>query len=193
MNRGAAVVVFALLVACTMCAAGAAAAGPLLGDSARDAFASAMQAPLPSGPAAGRGAVVGEPAPDFTLETADGKRIRLSELRGKAVLLNFWASWCGPCKAEMPDLQAIAQKYEPEGLVVLAVNVGESKGTAVDFLRENKLTLTAPLDESSKVSNDYRVRGLPTTYFIQRDGVIREMFGGALNTSAFERRVKGIL
>jgi cytochrome c biogenesis protein CcmG, thiol:disulfide interchange protein DsbE len=115
---------------------------------------------------------VGAMAPDFALQTADGRTYRLSELRGQAVVINFWATWCGPCRGEMPAIEEAAMARAGDGLVVLAVNVRESAGQVQPYVTKLGLTFPVLLDPSGKVSARYRVGALPTTYLIDREGRI---------------------
>jgi thiol-disulfide isomerase/thioredoxin len=117
------------------------------------------------------------PAPDFTLPTLSGEAIRLADLRGKVILLNFWATWCGPCRAEMPVIEALYQRYKDRGLEVVAVNLDilSTAGVAA-FVQEVGVTFRVGLDPSWSIARAYRVLGLPTTYLIDRAGhaVVRE-------------------
>jgi len=132
-------------------------------------------------------------APDFTLSTLDGDTLRLSELRGQPVLINFWASWCGPCRAEMPHLQAAFEAHAGEGLVVLGVNQMESPPDAARFVAEFGLTFPIPLDRAGDVSGVYRARALPMSFFIAADGVIRDVFIGPLSSGLIESKLEAIL
>ncbi len=123
-------------------------------------------------------------APDFTLKSLDGKTIRLSDFRGRAVVLNFWASWCPPCRQEMPALQRVYEAYQSQGVEVIAVNATsqDTLSSAQGFIQSNGLTFMVLLDEQGDVQSMYRVSGLPTTVFIDRDGVIRYwIVGGPLS------------
>ena len=102
-------------------------------------------------------AEVGKTAPDFTLKSLDGKNLKLSEMAGNVVLINFWASWCGPCREEMPLLNALHNKYEPLGFTVLGVNVEEDVNGAKGFLKNFPVDFPVLLDNTNKVSRQYRV------------------------------------
>ena len=119
------------------------------------------------------GIKVGLSAPDFSLPSVNNELITLSELRGQPVIINFWATWCVYCVNEMPYLQEIYEEYNPAGLVLLGVNVGESKAQVTTFKLENNLTFTFLLDSQRTVDREYAIRGYPTTFFIDRDGIIR--------------------
>jgi len=109
-------------------------------------------------------------APDFTLEDLAGKRISLKSLKGNVVFLNFWATWCVPCRQEMPTMEKLHREYRKAGLEVLAVNFRETKEEAVKFVNELGLSFTVLLDEDGKVSEEYGVWSLPLSYFINRKG-----------------------
>ena len=113
------------------------------------------------------------PAPDFTLKQLDGKNLKLSELTGKVVLINFWASWCGPCVKEMPMLNELYKKYQPLGFTVLGVNVEQNSDNARDFLAKNKVDFPILLDSRNEVTQQYKVIAMPTTVFVDRDGNMR--------------------
>lgn len=109
-------------------------------------------------------------APDFTLEDLSGKLISLKELRGKVVFLNFWATWCVPCRQEMPTMEKLHREFTKQGLEVIAVNLRESKEDVRKFFDELGLTFTALLDRDGEVSNEYGVWSIPLSYFINRKG-----------------------
>jgi peroxiredoxin len=128
-------------------------------------------------------AEVGKLAPDFSLKTVEGKEISLSDLKGKAVLINLWASWCPPCRYEMPGIQAAYEKYKSRGLVVLGINftVQDNLQDVKAFIQELNLTFPILLDETGDVSAGlYGMRGLPTSYFIDPEGVIQRIQVGAM-------------
>ena len=110
------------------------------------------------------------PTPDFTLNTPDGKKISLKDFRGKIVLLNFWASWCVPCREEMPAMEKLYQEYKDKNFVVLAVAVKDRKQDAVDFVKELKITYPIALDPEAEVGSLYGAWGLPATYLIGPKG-----------------------
>jgi len=131
-------------------------------------------------------AALDEEAPDFRLETTDGRELSLSDFKGKPVLLNFWATYCGPCRYEMPLLQQVHVDpvWTARGLVILAVNLGESSATASGFMDENSYSFTVMLDATGEVGARYNTRYIPTTYFIDKDGIIRNVKIGAFQSRA---------
>lgn len=129
------------------------------------------------------GLQVGKKAPDFTLETYNGKTVKLSDLKGKRVLLNFWASWCGPCEEEMPVMQKVYEELKEDQVEFVAVNMTIGKETiesATQFVKQFGLTFPVPLDIEGEVMKLYEVYGLPTSYFIDSDGVIRAKYFGPM-------------
>lgn len=124
-------------------------------------------------------------APDFELETMDGTTIKLSEMRDKNVIINFWATWCGYCVLEMPDLQKLQETYKDD-LLILAVNVGESKETIQKFMEENNLNLTVVLDKDMAVSNNYGIRSYPTTIAVNKHGEAVRGYVGMLTYDQME-------
>jgi peroxiredoxin len=109
---------------------------------------------------------------DFELEDLGGKRVKLSTLTGKVVFVNFWATWCPPCRAEMPSMERLHAQLKDKGLVVLAVDLQEGKREVEGFVRENKLSFTVLYDRNGSAGSSYGVRSIPTTYIIDRDGTI---------------------
>lgn len=120
-------------------------------------------------------AEVGHVAPDFTLKTLDGNTVRLSDLRGqKVVLINFWATWCPPCRLEMPTMQQIYAEYKTRGFEILAVNIeSDARKEIGDFAKELRLTFPIVLDPDMKVTRRFRIIGLPVSVLIDRQGIIR--------------------
>jgi peroxiredoxin len=110
------------------------------------------------------------PTPDFSLSTPEGKKLSLKDFRGKVVLLNFWASWCVPCREEMPGMEKLYQEYKQKNFVVLAIAVKDRKQDAIDFVKELKLTYPIALDPDAQVGSLYGAWGLPATYLIGPKG-----------------------
>jgi cytochrome c biogenesis protein CcmG, thiol:disulfide interchange protein DsbE len=138
----------------------------------------------------------GFPAPDFSLQTATGETYTLSELKGQAVLVNLWATWCPPCRAEMPAIQKIYEEYKDQGLIVLAVNMTAQDNplNIVPFVTEYELTFPILLDETGEISAAYQLRSLPSSYFIDREGIISEVvIGGPMAEALLRARVEKIL
>ncbi len=130
----------------------------------------------------------GQLAPDFTLPTLSGQEMSLSENRGKVIFMNMWASWCGPCHREAPDLQSYYDSYTGR-FEILAVNIGETDVEARGFVNQYSLTFPVLLDPSERVARMYELRGYPTTYIIGRDGVILEVIVGSFS----EQGLKDVL
>lgn len=139
---------------------------------------------------------IGFAAPDFTLRDLDGEPVSLSALRGQAVVVNFWASWCPPCRAEMPALQRVYQQTRERGLVLLAVHTTyqDSAAAAAAFVGELGLDFPILFDESGAVSDDYQLRAMPTTFFINRQGIIDQVVvGGPMSEATIRSAVEMIL
>jgi peroxiredoxin len=134
------------------------------------------------------GLKVGAKAPDFELKTLAGDRVKLSDLKGKKVMLNFWATWCPPCKAEMPAMEEF-HKEAGEDIVILAVNIDPHLDVKA-FVDENKITFPIPLDEEDTVNETYQVLSIPTTYFIDTKGNIGNKYIGAMNLDAMKQYTK---
>jgi peroxiredoxin len=129
----------------------------------------------------GIGPQVGKLAPDFEFTDAEGNSTSLRDLRGKSIILNFWATWCGPCRYEMPLLQDLAydQEKADNGLILLTVNSGESADTVQRFMKERGFSFPVLLDVEKGISRSYNVRFIPTTFFIGQDGIISNIRVGA--------------
>jgi thiol-disulfide isomerase/thioredoxin len=132
----------------------------------------------------------GNLAPDFEFSSFEGERLRLSDLRGRAVILNFWATWCIPCKAELPDLSTLLERHGDDRLAVVAVNYGETFRRADDFITGLDVRLTAfAYDPEQQVARRYGVQGLPVSYFIDARGVVTRVIAGQLTPSLMETGV----
>ncbi|GAB4538304.1 MAG: TlpA disulfide reductase family protein [Anaerolineales bacterium] len=139
---------------------------------------------------------IGFAAPNFTLNSIDGKTYTLSDLKGSPAVINLWATWCPPCRAEMPAIQKIYDEYKAQGLVVLAVNMTyqDQAAAVAPFLQEYRLTFPVLLDENALVGSAYQLRSLPSTYFINRLGVIEDIvIGGPMAEALLRARVEQIL
>jgi peroxiredoxin len=144
------------------------------------------------GNASGAAPVVGQPAPDFTATTADGKPFKLSDLKGKPVWLTFGASWCQPCRAENPDIEATFEKVKASGVQVVQVYMAESASAVNDYANRVGITYTKVPDPDQRLADGYRILGIPTHYFIDSSGVLRQMKIGSLDPAGMEQAVQGI-
>jgi thiol-disulfide isomerase/thioredoxin len=142
-----------------------AALGLLLGGKAADAREHLFDA-------MGMAKVPAKAAPNFTLSTVDGQQVSLHQYRGKVVFLNFWATWCIPCREEMPALEQLHQTYQSQDLTILSIDLKESADQVKVFFQKHGLSFPALLDQDGSVFRDYLVAGMPTTYLIGRDGTL---------------------
>lgn len=146
-----------------------------------------------SGNPTGAAPVVGNPAPDFAARTVDGTTLTLSELRGKPVWLTFGASWCQPCRAENPDIQATLDKHADSDLVVVGVFISEDATAVKDYADRVGLTYQKIADPGTRIAVEYRIVGIPSHFFIDRDGVLRQLRIGSLDPAAMEAALAEIL
>ena len=128
--------------------------------------------------------VIGEPAPDFQYQDADGQSVSLSDLQGKPVLINFWATRCSPCRMEMPYLQQVYTEWSGKGLVFLAINNGDSASRVGEFMQSQGFSFPVLLDTRGSITQSYNIVGLPTTFFIDKDGIIQDLKVGAFRSVA---------
>jgi peroxiredoxin len=140
-----------------------------------------------------RGAHVGDRAPEFTLPALDGSDVSLSDYKGSVVVINLWATWCPPCRAEIPVLEAAYRAHKAEGLVVLGISVGESKEVVQSFVAEMGMTYPVLLDPRSTMLDRLRALGLPVSVFVDRDGVVRARHSGELSESKLEEYLDSLL
>lgn len=136
---------------------------------------------------------VDHPAPDFTLTSLDGTQLTLSNLKGQVILINIWATWCPPCRAEMPTIEATYQQYRAQGFTVLAVDLQEDPRSVASFMAQYKLTFPALLDWDGQVSRSYQALSLPSSFFLDKKGVIRAVYRGPMPRSVIAGTVEQLL
>lgn len=137
---------------------------------------------------------VGNKAINFKLIDLSGNTVSLDEFRGKPVILNFWATWCGPCRIEMPYLQQIYDDWKDKGLILLEIDIQQSAATVQQYLDDSNLNLPTLLDITGKTAVDYGITAIPTTYFIDRDGIIRQVVRGTFpNKASIESQLSRII
>jgi peroxiredoxin len=135
----------------------------------------------------GQKTLVGKPAPDFQFGGPDEQPVSLSDFQGSPVLLNFWATWCGPCVHEMPYLQQVWDEWQARGLVLLAINIMESSSAVQSFMQSQGLSFPVLLDGDGAIAAKYGIEGIPTTFFIDGEGIIQQVQVGAFpNAAAIE-------
>jgi thiol-disulfide isomerase/thioredoxin len=151
-------------------------------------------------PAKGIAPLVGYEAPNITLRDPSGRPIELKQFRGRPVLVNFWATWCVPCREEMPELEQVYRRYQAEGLVVLAVSIDAeaSAGHVPDYLKEGSpavgsYTFPVALDTKQEVARAYQLAGVPASFFVDRAGVIRAVQPGAMNRQTLLDRLRTVV
>jgi len=134
-------------------------------------------------------------APDFTLRTAAGPNMRLQEQRGQVVMINFWATWCGPCRQEMPHLSKLYEKYRASGFVLLGINVDDDARNAVEVAAKLGVKFPVLLDTDKKVSKQYELLTMPSTVLIDRDGKVRFVHRGYQNglEETYEKQLRELL
>jgi len=145
-----------------------------------------------SGAATGQAPTVGQPAPDFQATTVDGRTIRLSEFKGRPVWLTFGASWCQPCRAENPDIQAAYGKAKASGLEVLAVFMSEDASAVKDYADRVGLTYDKVADPDTTLASQYRILGIPSHFFIDKAGVLQQIKIGSLDQAGMEQAIQNI-
>lgn len=141
------------------------------------------------------GTQIGNLAPNFELLSLDGNKVQLSDYRGKKVLLNFWATWCPPCRVEMPHMEKFYNDYKDKDVVVLAVNLTHTEKSVTDvpiFVQDFGLTFPVVMDDNGGTSDVYQVVAYPTSYMIDSNGIIREKFQGAINYDIMKKSVSNL-
>ena len=142
-------------------------------------------------------AEVGRAGPDFVLETPGGGTLRLSDFQGQPMVLNFWASWCPPCRQEMPELVAAYEEHQEAGLVMVGINLQEPDGAVLAFAQEFGMRFPIAIDRDGEVADAWRlggpIEGIPTSYFIDETGVVRALYYGPMTEEILEERLAAIL
>lgn len=128
-----------------------------------------------------KGTAIGQEAPDLSLVDLNGQPVDLSDYRGRLVLLNFWATWCGPCRMEVPGLVAVQKAYGDRGFTVVAVNLGEPQEQVQAFAQDNGMDFPILLDPEGRSQSLYPTRGIPTSFILDQEGVIRQVVVGAMD------------
>jgi len=139
------------------------------------------------------GTSIGMQAPDFTLSTIQGQTVHLSEYRGQVVLLNFWATWCPPCRAEIPGLVKAYQQYKGKGFTIVAVNLMEDKDTVTSFAAQQHMDFPVLLDPDGAAGSVFVGRGIPTSYLLDRNGVVRQVVVGSMPEDTISQLVQSLV
>jgi cytochrome c biogenesis protein CcmG, thiol:disulfide interchange protein DsbE len=134
-----------------------------------------------------------KPGFDIAVQDLDGKAVKVSDHLGKVVLVNFWAIWCGPCRSEMPDLDAVYRQYRDQGLVVLAVNVSEESSAIKSYAEQQGLILPMFRDVGNAAGKALKIDALPTTFFVDREGQLRRKTVGAMRKTFMVEQVEALL
>lgn len=132
---------------------------------------------------------VGRLAPDFTLVDLEGNQVTLSDFRGKTVFVNFWATWCPACRAEMPDIEAVYQEYKDKGVVVIGVDILEPEDVVRQFVEQGGYNWAFVIDTTGEVAADYNITAIPASFFIDREGVIQAVSIGAMTKRQMEAKL----
>ena len=135
----------------------------------------------------------GHPAPDFAIHQANGETAYLSDYRGRPILINFWATWCPPCRAEMPELVRAYNEHQDEGLVVIAVDSMESQEAVAKFVKAFNMNMPVVIDVQGQVMDAYKTQSLPSSFFIDRNGVVQVRWIGILTPEALQKNLDEIL
>lgn len=149
----------------------------------------ARNSPIPAAASLPEAPFAGNRAPAFALVDSAGNTVQLSDWHGRPVVLNFWASWCGPCRVETPFFQAMSEQYG-DAVAIVGINQGESQAVVERFAAEYGLTYPLLLDEDQRINRLYSVFGLPTTLFIDAEGVVQEVYPGAISQASLEERIE---
>ncbi|MHB1295288.1 MAG: TlpA family protein disulfide reductase [Anaerolineae bacterium] len=190
--RTAALLLVVVLAAVGCAPAGAAPASAASAAPAEGANATqvASPSPAPTKLAAPQRPRVGMPAYPFTLVDLKGNSVSLSDLRGKVVMVNFWASWCSPCQQEIPHMVRVYDELKDDGLVILAVNLQEDEASVHSFVEQQGMRFPVLLDPSGSVAGSYFVRAIPTSLFLDENGVIQVVYEGTLTEDALRQGIE---
>ena len=159
------------------------------------AFAALAAASLAQAPPVGAAIAPSSAAPDFTLRSGDGRNLRLLEQRGQVVMINFWATWCGPCRQEMPHLNRLHEKYKTAGFMLLGVNIDDDPANAAALAAKLGVSFPVLYDTDKRVSKLYDLSTMPSTVLIDRDGRVRHLHRGYLQgyENTYERQIRDLL
>ena len=135
------------------------------------------------------GVSVGSKAPNFSLIDLSGQKVELKDFKGKAVLVNFWATWCFPCREEMDDLKASYDKYRDKGMVIIGINIKESKNVVKKMTDSFNITYPILLDSDGKISEAYNIFGVPSSFFIDKDGIIKDVVLGEMTEDMIVEKI----
>jgi cytochrome c biogenesis protein CcmG/thiol:disulfide interchange protein DsbE len=136
---------------------------------------------------------VGQPAADFQITSPDGRPLSLAQFKGRPVWINFWASWCAPCRAEFPDMDAVYRKHQDRGLVLLAISYAEQPAEVAAYIERAQPAFTIGVDPAGTVAGQYRVLGLPTHVFVDAEGIVRDIRVGPMNQELMQEKLATIL
>jgi peroxiredoxin len=152
-----------------------------------DGFGTVALPPAGNATSESPSATAGRAAPDFLLRGLDGSTLRLSDLQGRPVIVNFWATWCSTCRAETPDLIELYERHQADGLVLIGVNLRENEGSVASFVEDFGISYPIVFDRTGEVAGTWRIggpnRGVPSTYFIDSAGVVRKVVFGLVTES----------
>lgn len=192
-RRGAPAAVASLVVASTLFVAACSASGAGTGAPGTTSAAGDGSGAAPPAASLAVAPTVGSLAPGISLTDLDGKPVTLADHRGKPVVLNYWASWCGPCRDEFPELKAALEAHAADGLVVLGVLFKDDVAPAKDFVAKQGATWTTLADPDGAAAASYRVVAPPTTFFIDGDGVVRDLQVGGMTAAQLDDHLRTIL
>lgn len=135
----------------------------------------------------------GQRAPNATLVDLQGSQLKISDLKGRPLIINFWATWCPPCRAEIPELDAVYREHRDKGLEVLGINYGEESETVQGFLKGMEVSYRIVMDPYDEAADRYRIAALPTSFFVDSEGIIRAVHLGGMDRQAIEGKLAKIL